>query len=110
MYSFFALIPTLMACFGGSSQTPAPTVEQPNPVAPNPTVEEPAPAPTEGYIVGLTSLRKTASDDKKIPDPDHPDKQVSNYVSGASFNRGELVTLLGEDGEWSNVRASDGKE
>jgi SH3-like domain-containing protein len=114
MFSFFALIPSLMGCLGGDETvvpapppTPAPTAVEAG--TDGNGAEEPE-APTEGYVVGLTSLRKTPSDDKKVPDPENPDKQISNYVPGASFNRGELVTLLGEQGEWSNVRASDGKE
>lgn len=108
MFSFFALIPTLMACIGGDPEVSTPT-PSPEPAAVEPAAE-PEPAVTEGYIVGQTALRKAPSDDKKIPDPENPGKQVSNFISGGSFNRGELVTILGEDGEWSNVRASDGKE
>jgi SH3-like domain-containing protein len=109
MLSFLALIPSLMGCLGGEEVVTPPT-PAPAPTDVEPVAEEPAPAPTEGYIVGLTSLRKTPSDDKKIPDPEKPEKQISNYVAGASFNRGELVTLLGTQDDWSNVRASDGKE
>ena len=103
------LLANLMACMGGSTETP-----EPNPVAPNPA-EQPAPAPeevpaaaSEAFVVGQTMLRKAPTDDKKIPDPAGGEKPISNYVT--SLNRGELVSILGADGEWSNVRASDNSE
>lgn len=72
-----------------------------------PAAPEPA-EPQAGFVLGVTTLRKIASDDRKMPDPAGGDKQVSNWV--ATLYRGEEVSILGAEGEWSNVRASDDSE
>ncbi|HHO50276.1 MAG TPA: SH3 domain-containing protein [Deltaproteobacteria bacterium] len=96
---------TLFACQGGEPQTPDPTdAPKPTPEAPAP---EPEPEPTEGYVIGQTSLRKVPSEDKKIDNPDG-DGKVSNWI--VTLERGELVSIIGDEGEWSNVRTSEGKE
>jgi SH3-like domain-containing protein len=105
MPGLFALFSILSGCFGGgdSSETPG----TPEPTAAPAPAPEPA-AATEGYVVGKTTLRKVASDERKIDDPNGGDKQVSNYVT--ALNRGEKVEVLGNDGDWTHIKASDGSD
>jgi hypothetical protein len=95
----------MLACFGGSSESPEPAPVEPEPVA-APT--EPEPAERPGHVIGVTSLRKQPNDDKKVDDGSG--KQVSNWV--ATLYRGETVTVFGENpaGDWVNARLSDGAE
>lgn len=99
------VLAALFACQGEEPQAPA---DAPDPA---PAHEEPAPEPQpetkEGFVIGQTSLRKVASEDKKIDNPDG-DGKVSNWI--VTLERGEQVTVLGEEGDWSNVRTSEGKE
>lgn len=96
---------SLVACMGGSetpTEVPAPAPDAPVEVAPEPV------APKDAFLVGRTTLRKTASDEKKIPDPAGGDKTVSNFVT--TLDRGEQVQVMGTDGEWTQVKLSDGKD
>jgi hypothetical protein len=100
-----ALALALLACFGGPSEAPEPVPEAPEPVE-APSTPEPAEQP--GHVIGVTSLRKQPTDDKKIDDGSG--KQVSNWI--ATLYRGETVTIFGKNpaGDWHNARLSDGTE
>jgi len=109
MTGLFALVSMLSGCFGGGGKSGTPKDGAPEP-APS---ASPAPAPSEaaptvGYVVGKTTVRKTASDDRKIPDPAGGDKQVSNYVT--ALYRGEKVDIVGADGDWTHIKASDASD
>ncbi|MEZ4241085.1 MAG: SH3 domain-containing protein [Myxococcota bacterium] len=101
-----AIAASLIGCFGGgSTETPAP--------APQPEVAAPAPAPDEpaernGFVIGVTSLRKEPTDDRKIDDGSG--KQVSNWI--ATLYRGEQVTVFGENDakDWVHARLPLGDE
>src|SRR5687768_3431991 len=100
MIRSFAVLAYLLACTGGSEvETPAPTDQ----AVAEPVAAEPE-TPSEGLVVGKTTLRKAATDEKKIDDGSG--KMVSNYVT--SLGRGEKVSVLGTDGDWTEVKVSDG--
>jgi SH3-like domain-containing protein len=109
MTGLFALVSMLSGCFGGGGKSgPVDGVPEPTPNA-TPSPEPPTEAaPTAGYVVGKTTVRKIASDDRKIADPAGGDKQVSNYVT--ALNRGEKVDITGNDGDWTHIKASDGSD
>lgn len=92
------VVSSWLAC----NSTPAPPAAEVAPAA------APAPAAVDAYVVGQSTLRKTASDDRKIADPNGGTEQVNNWV--ASLHRAEKVTILGEDGDWSRVALSDDTE
>ncbi len=66
----------------------------------------PAAVPMEGpgFVTAVAPFRREPNEEKKVNDP-KTQKQVNNWL--ATLHRGEPVTLLKQQGEWSNVRASD---
>lgn len=95
----------LVGCFGGGEPAAPEVVPEEAPAAAAPV---PEPAERNVYVIGETLLRKIASDDKKIDDPNGGTTKVSNWV--ATLYRSEQVTIVDEDGDWTRVRASDGSE
>lgn len=101
----FALV---AACTqGGQNNAPStPPANEPPTGAPAPTAQ-PEVKEQSAYLLYTAALLKQPSDDKKVKNPS-TGKDESNWM--ASLYRGEEVTLLKQDGDWSQVRASDGKE
>ncbi len=67
---------------------------------------EPEPETFDAHITGLTSLRKKPTKDRKIEN--EGGKKVSNWL--ATLYRGETVTVLEGEGEWSHVKSSGESE
>lgn len=67
----------------------------------------PAPVAAEGgaVITTRTGFYKTASKDSKVPDPSGKG-QVSNWIS--LLQRGDAVSVLKTEGEWSEVEVTGG--
>lgn len=105
----FGVLFNLVACLSGSTESGGPT-PSPAPTEAEPAAAQPEPeaAPQAGFVIGVTTLRKIASDERKMDDPAGNGKQVSNWV--ATLYRGEEVSIVGSEGEWSNVKASDDSE
>lgn len=71
--------------------------------SPEPQIEE------EAFITGTTSLKRIASDEKKIDDPEgKATKKVPNWL--ATLYRGEQVIITGVEGDWAKVRTTGEKE
>jgi hypothetical protein len=101
----FALIATVIA--GCAKEGADTTAQDPNAIpAPVAPTEAPAPPISEqpAFVTATTTLRRSASEDKKVADP-QTNKQVANYLT--TLLRGEQVTMLEQRGEYMKVRASD---
>lgn len=91
------------ACSSKQDTPPAPeeTAQAGTAVAPaaaEAEQEEPA------FVTTLAGMRHQPTDDKKVTDPDSG-KQENNWM--ATLYRGEQVVVLGHQGDWAKVRASD---
>lgn len=86
---------------------PAPTPVPATPVAPQPAGAPEAPRASEGepaFVIATTSVRRLPNDEKQIDDP-KTGKKIANF--SATLFRGERVSVLKLEGDWSLVRASD---
>ncbi|HET6922974.1 MAG TPA: SH3 domain-containing protein, partial [Anaeromyxobacteraceae bacterium] len=57
------------------------------------------------YVTAATALRREPSEAGRVAAPGPRRAQVANVL--ATLLRGEKVTLVGEQGDWAQVRASD---
>lgn len=65
----------------------------------------PAGGAETAYVTVATALRREPSDASRVAAPGPKRAQVANVL--ATLLRGEKVTLVGERGDWAQVRASD---
>jgi len=96
--SLCVLVTSVAACTGGNKGgTPSATEAAPStPAAPAPA----APAVEhDGYLLYTASMVKQANDDAQVK---------NNWI--AALYRGEPITILETQGDWTKVRSSDGKE
>lgn len=94
------LVLPFAACTGGDKgQSPTPSAAEPTPSAPTAAAAPTPAAERDGYILYTASMVKQATDDAGVK---------NNWL--ASLYRGEQITILETQGEFTKVRASDGKE
>ncbi|MBN1962674.1 MAG: SH3 domain-containing protein [Deltaproteobacteria bacterium] len=109
-FFFLALVSLLAAC-SKSETTTANTKSSDDTDSTTAVASKPAEEPiVEGqaaYLLQSSSLLKQATNDRKIENPE-THKKENNWK--ASLYRGEEVKLLKKDGEWTQVKASDGTD
>lgn len=112
-----SLVLLATACSDSAPEEAPAADPTPTRIAPS---DAPSDAPSEGgieeslgsgdkaLVTVVAALRRAANTDRRIDDPAGGGKKVSNWM--ATLHQGEVVSLIGSEGDWSKVRASDGTE
>jgi hypothetical protein len=98
-----ALCLALTVVSGCSSKPATPTPAQPGgePTA----VAAPVTHEQDAFLLYSAAMYRQASDEKKVKN-EKTGREEFNWM--ATLYRGETVTVLGQQGDWSQVRSSDG--
>ncbi len=100
---FVTMMVLLAACARDKKIAETPT----EPAADATTATATTAVENKAYLLYSASMQKQASSSRKVKNPS-TGKDENNWL--AALHRGEQVTLLGAEGEWSHVRSSDGTE
>jgi len=105
------------ACQGGDKPSEAPPSNDAPPVRvvePDDSDEAAPDEPEEieplgeSYITTVVAMRKEPTNDRRIPNPENPDKKMANWL--ATLHAGETVEVLEHRDDWSRAKASDDTE